>query len=175
LQLSTSLWRNENELVLMNLFKRERTLYLKHDTEQTQEELLEKLYERFSREYRSCKLRGNYIEFDVSSILKPNFGGGPTGSIELFDEKSHIRTEVRLADHMSAASSVLVLVITAIVGFVAYFNSNDEEAWVYPIAFPIVGLLVGILQSVLFHVFSYFRFKTMLERIRFFREEEKLV
>lgn len=157
----------------MKPFKKERTLHLKYDSNETQEELLEKLHERFSREYRSCKRRGNYIEFDVSSIMRLSFGNGPTGSLELFEEEDSIRVDVKLADYMSAASSVLVLAITSVVGFVAYFNSNDDEAWMYPIAFPVVGLSLGVVQSLLFHAFSFFRFNTMLERIRFFRKEEQ--
>lgn len=155
----------------MKLFKKEKTLYLKYKEGETTDELLQKLHVHISGIYPSCKLRGNYLEFEKSSMFKPTTEKGAIGSVELFEEEEWLRAEVSYGNPLTAASTILLLVITTVVGVVAFINGDDEDSWMYLVFFPLFGLAVGAVQALLFQLIGSYHFNKLLGKVRFNRDE----
>lgn len=118
------------------------------------------------KHYNDVTCRGDLIRFSLNPLLRMGLNNGISGSIQLNEEGGQIYAEMEVQNAFSMAQSILILLITNITGPAVWLtNQDDPEGWIYAVAFPLIGIAMYLLNAGLFQLFSYFRFRQLVQAV----------
>lgn len=148
------------------LFTKTTTLKVEKQNADFKDYLIEQMTKMVIEQYHSARQRCDVIDFELNPILRIGANSGLNGKLTFYENEDHISITVQLQNAYSAASSILTSIILVAVTFVAFFNSNDTDKWIYLIIFPVGAVVLLLINSAFFHLSSWFRFNNLVIRIK---------